>query len=288
MKKVALFLFLILTLSFAGGCNNPTSINDNFSTAGDVITEYDSTSRIIFEASKNDETEQETTFDETQNHIRGLFIKEKKYSYESNNVVILNVTNETTNNYEVTITMTFYSNKGEKLNTQTQTYNDIAAQHSTYFLFQPNIPFDSYKYEVSTSLYKGECYLSNIESGSWNSDTAIFNIYNTPINELDRQGDNTFYYALFSNFQLKNNNKVKLYIRTIAVSINSNDEIAYIADGGDKPIEPNEIINRSTLFHYQLEEFSLDRNTWPIELKGNLKLLIIPYSVLTEEQFNNR
>ena len=293
-KTLAIILILSLITAVLCSCNydEPIDLKENYTPqSSDPIESYDNESRVVVNNSTdtddNTDSNEPNSYEEHQTESDGFFIKDKKYDYGNNNVVLLNVTNETNVNYTVTIKMTYYSKDGRELKTETQTYQDIAADHHTYFVFQPYITFETYKYQLFAEEYSGVCYLSNIHPGDWKSNSAIFSVWNSQVIELAHQGDDNFYNILYTKYQYQNKNDILLYVRACIVSFDSLGNITYINIAGDKDIQANEIQARDALIHYQLDEMNTDKNTWPEKLQGEIEVLVIPIRALTEEQFQN-
>lgn len=293
-KTLAIILILSFITAVFCSCNydDPVDLKANYTPQlSDPIESYDNESRVVVNNSTatddNTDSNEPNSYEENQTESGGFLIKDKKYDYGNNNVVLLNVTNETNVNYTVMIKMTYYSKDGHELKTETQTYQDIAADYNTYFVFQPYIAFETYKYQLIAKEYSGVCYLSNIQPGDWKLDSAIFSVWNSPVIELAHQGDDSFYNILYTKYQCQNNNDTLLYVRTCVVSFDALGNITYINIMGDKDIQVNEIQARDAIIHYQLDEMNTDKNTWPENLQGEIEILVIPIRALTEEQFQN-
>jgi len=149
MKKSISFILLTTFILFTlFGCSNidtPTNTPDD-TTAGDNSSE----------PAFIDPIKDYDTIDETS--AEGFVIKSKKYDYEDNNVVIMNVENRSENNYTVTVDMTYYDDGGNKITKESQSFEGFSASWSTYFLFKPDKAFSNYEYKLTTKEYVGECY----------------------------------------------------------------------------------------------------------------------------------
>ena len=87
----------------------------------------------------------------------GFVVKQKKYDHGSNNLIVLNVTNNNSENYIVTITGYYLDANGNVLKTETQTVNGYVANYEKYFSFIPEIAFDKFVFTLTAEKYSGEC-----------------------------------------------------------------------------------------------------------------------------------
>lgn len=151
MKKafVMLLVFSILPIVLIG-CNENSEKRDL-----NIYSEasYDNESKFVPEA----ESQGGTTSDEQC--LTGEFVvKDKKYTFESNNLVIVSVDNQTNKDYSVTITGTYLDKDGKTLKTETQTFDQYSAGFSQYFLFEPGIAFDKFTYTFEATESVGPFY----------------------------------------------------------------------------------------------------------------------------------
>lgn len=302
MKRfLASLLSFLLILTALCGCQEEQEMSMSYTAlSSDPIESYDSESYFIIETESDVSDEESVTVSETpdkpssspenQTSKNGFLIKDKKYPYKRpcdtayTDVVLLNVTNETNRNYEITIEMTYFAKNETQLTTETQTYQDIAAGHSTYFLFQPQISFDHYKYKVSAKEIDGACYLSNIVQMDWNSDTANFQHWLAHCYDTVQHGDTKMYNHIYTKVSFQNQNDLLLYVRAYIIVFDRYGEIAYITLQGDAEFEAGGILDRSALVYYTLADLNIDRETWPENLQGELRAIIIPFRAVTYEQ----
>lgn len=87
----------------------------------------------------------------------GFVVKQKKYDHGSNNLIVLNVTNNNSENYIVTITGYYLDANGNVLKTETQIVNGYVANYEKYFSFIPEIAFDQFVFTLTAEKYNGEC-----------------------------------------------------------------------------------------------------------------------------------
>ena len=88
----------------------------------------------------------------------GFLAKQKKYNYGENNIVMLNVTNQNTDNYSVKVEGYYLDADGKVLKTETKFVEGYAAGYVKDFLFNPGIAFDSFKFILTAEKFSGECY----------------------------------------------------------------------------------------------------------------------------------
>ena len=149
MKKsisvILMISFILLTLI---GCNNTD-------TPADDTTDDNNNSVPAFVDPIND-------YDKVDDSSTdGFVIKSKKYDYEDNNVVIMNVENQSENNYTVTVDMTYYDDGGNEITKESQSFEGFSANWQKYFMFKPDRAFSSYEYKLTTENFSGECYGKN-------------------------------------------------------------------------------------------------------------------------------
>jgi len=91
-----------------------------------------------------------------------LAINAKKYAYNGNDILILDVKNQSDENYSVTVIVKYYDENGKLLKKEHDTFEGFAADSSNYFLFQPGIKFDSYTCQAYTEKYEDYCLSKDI------------------------------------------------------------------------------------------------------------------------------
>ena len=155
MKKILLsVLILALGVSLLAGCSEEGESSDL-----NIYSEasYDNESKFVpDEESKGNESSDEEAF-------TGEFVvKDKKYTFEGNDLVLVSVENKTNKNYSVTITGTYLDKDGKAIKTETQTYDQYSAGFSNYFLFMPEMQFESFTYEFKTQEAEGPFYAKDL------------------------------------------------------------------------------------------------------------------------------
>ena len=146
MKKFLVMLLVFVTLlTMLAGCSDEGETSDL-----NIYSEasYDNESRFVpEEESKEGAESQSNVSGEGNTSLSGEFIvKDKKYTFEGNDLVIVSVENQTNKNYSVTITGTYLDKDGNVLKTETQTFDQYYAGFSQYFLFEPGMAFDKFSY----------------------------------------------------------------------------------------------------------------------------------------------
>ena len=159
MKKLlAVVLTLMLAFSVFTGCGEQGEGSDL-----NIYSEasYDNESRFVpnEEESKEGSDSESNVSDEensrSENSVSGesntplsgeFVVKDKKYTFEGNDLVIVNVENQTNKIYSVTITGTYLDKNGNVLQTETQTFDQYYPGFSQYFLFEPGMAFDKFTY----------------------------------------------------------------------------------------------------------------------------------------------
>ncbi|MBQ3002205.1 MAG: hypothetical protein IJD82_00580, partial [Clostridia bacterium] len=157
MKKTIIgTLLLALVLSVLTGCSEEIESSDLniFSEAS-----YDNESKFVPEQSADASEE----VSENSEAPTGEFVvKDKKYTFEGNDLVLISVDNQTAKNYSVTITGKYLDAEGKTLRTETQTFDQYSAGYSNYFLFKPNMKFDKFTYEIKTKETDGPFYAKHV------------------------------------------------------------------------------------------------------------------------------
>ena len=88
-----------------------------------------------------------------------LRIEEKKYNYNSNNVMILNVENNSDGVYTITLTCHFKNEAGEDVKVEKRSIEGFPAKHQSYVVLKPHIKFSSFDYEVDIKPHNKPTYL---------------------------------------------------------------------------------------------------------------------------------
>ena len=250
MKKTlsVLLLLSLMFLSFTACSNTGAPTN----TPGDT-TDGDSGSVPAF-------VDQIKDYDKVDDSsTEGFVIKSKKYDYEGNNVVILNLENQSENNYTVTVNMTYCDGAGNTLGEDLQSFEGFAANWQKYFVFEPNKPFDSYTYEIALEEYSGECYAQYVDISFGQLEEAWTEV----------EGDTvTKYPSIISTCYPKNSSGYQLMTGYHLVVIDNTGKIFFSGSRGKKLIAPYaKGDNYSNILILQCLEGDL---VWPEEIKDGV------------------
>ncbi len=176
MKKLLILLLaLALVLTALVGCAKPNTPNEPGSPNTDTpptppITDEDYDEIIGGDNSGNPgetnppegnppvDNPPTTETPEGSQVASGFLAKQKKYNYGENNIVMLNVTNQNTDNYSVKVEGYYLDANGSVLKTETKFVEGYAAGYVKDFLFNPGIAFDSFKFTLTAEKFSGECY----------------------------------------------------------------------------------------------------------------------------------
>lgn len=161
MKRIIAFILICIFALSLCACENDTSIKET--SKMDIVypdTSFDTVSTVYIEDPDGSDGEENVS----DIVIMGGFeVKEKKYHFHNTDHVILFTENKTDKNYTVTVTGTYYDEKGTPLKTEQHTFVGFAAGYENCFLFSPNMTFDSFKYTIDAVKYDGECYAPHVE-----------------------------------------------------------------------------------------------------------------------------
>ncbi|MBQ3003153.1 MAG: hypothetical protein IJD82_05430 [Clostridia bacterium] len=156
------------------------------------IGSYDEESRIsVSKVHEETDSQSEDSSDHSGSNETFL-IKHKIYSYEENNVAIVDVTNETDTDCEFTITGKYLDADGNTVKTESQTFL-FPADYQKYFLFKPDVSFSKFAYEVETKETTEICYAKCLRS-------KFIDFFETdaPIQAQIWQGNYKFYPTLMA------------------------------------------------------------------------------------------
>lgn len=190
MKKLYLILSLVLTLCLLCSCAEealPEYIISNYDEESrldlnDLINNNDSEMNSSTETSKDNSSDSELSdsessvsepsYDESDNskddskpdeNNGSLLIKQKKYTYDGNDLIILDVTNESNGNYSITINGTYLDESGNVLKTEKKTFDQFSEGYKNYFLFKPEIKFSQFTYTVEVNKTNAPCYAKDVK-----------------------------------------------------------------------------------------------------------------------------
>lgn len=262
-KTLVIILTLGLTLAALAGCKDDDT---------NIYTEasYDSVSEFVPDNVSGEETE-------NSNSLTGEFVvKEKKYVYEGNDLVVLNVENNTNKNYVVTITGTYLDAKGNVLKTENRTFDQFSAGYGNNFLFAPDMTFDKFEYKLETSEAGGPFYADKLEY-KYNGLREM--PYYIP--EQISKGDYTMYPSLLASFSYKYTGDADVQADIKWLLVNESGQLVYIA-------EKSRIINVGQGFDRYFDTvvlYTLDGDlVLPDEWKGDIQAIPILQSIAKNTQ----
>lgn len=253
MKKV-LSIILITALSFCAlsGCKQEEEISGNV----DPIESYDNESIFVPESVSSEEKHAD---------IGNIVVKDKKYTYEGNDLVVLNIENKTEANYLISVTGTCLDTNGNVLYTETQEFDQFASGHKHFFIFQPKMQFDKFEYDFAVEETDAKMYINDFEFVFGGLIEAKF-----PVDELVEQNeDYTYYPIILANCGYRNNSKdgTQLHVACTWIIYNDRDEVIATHTTGGKLISPDGEPNYQTPEIYYTTE---DELIWPENLKGEI------------------
>ncbi|MBQ3003105.1 MAG: hypothetical protein IJD82_05190 [Clostridia bacterium] len=307
--KRALYLLLALACLFTALCGCKKD-EPSLPTGADPIESYDEEHKITPEKPKQDigaeisdvsngtqdeDTSETPTYSSPEiTEIVGEFtVKHKKYLYEGNNLVLLYFENGTNAHYTVTIEGIYKDANGNVLHTETQTYNDIASGTNAYFLFKPDMIFESFEYKIASEQYTGILYRSNLVPVDYSSELDIklqywYGHFKPP--KDDAEDEVYLMHQLTTSMQYIHYNDVNTYSDYFVIVFDSNDQIIVLMEkkyrfSMNKNNDPDQYWSQDFHLFYSHEmEFSLDRETWPENLKGGFYGVMVVQAVRTKEE----
>ena len=169
LLMIVAFLFLFVEYKKLGGNEGDPAIS------GTSDPELDKKDVLIQEYLEN-YSEPITNYD-SENFIRlgegdsGMLVKQKKYVYENNDVMILYVENRSGEDCSVILRGSFLDGDGKELAPMTKWFDGLSADDSNYFVFKPNITFEDFAYTLEVKPYSGTAYSEYIYTGNVVIDT---------------------------------------------------------------------------------------------------------------------
>ena len=271
MKRITALIFvLLITLLCAceiKGTDNSADINTSYTM--DDLDDYDNESLFIppTETSDNASTDvnEDTSDPGKTEQADGFMIKDKKYSYEGTDLVILDVKNQTDKNYTLTINGSYLDKDGNVIKTETQTFEGFCAGMQNYFLFQPKITFDKFTYTVEMIEYKEECLMSYFKLLD-----AKLTLKYSSANFIN--GDTKMYPTIFASLHEYNSHSEMLVLYKNVIVIDQHDQIYTIQYRYNTIQAQNETQGWDDYeLYYELTDGEI---TWPDELEGDVKILL--------------
>lgn len=149
MKKLtALLLAMLFTCCTMISCDkdapheasnsNETTQSETSAPTEDIIKDYD-----------QDDSQQGFTIYGKKYYYKGNSFNDQYTGYSEGDVLLLTVTNETDIDYKARVKITYLDENGEKIQTQSKSFNQFIAGYKNYFLFQPGKEYASYTCELT-------------------------------------------------------------------------------------------------------------------------------------------
>ncbi|MBE6799058.1 MAG: hypothetical protein E7525_04720 [Ruminococcaceae bacterium] len=199
---------------------------------------------------------------------KGFLIKDKKYKYQGNDVLILHITNKTSTNYNIAVICEYFDSEGYTIKTETKTFEGFAAGYENYFVFVPRIVFSSHKISVKTQNYNGVAFASYLETKD--------NPGQLTVGAMSKNGSLDLYATIGISFQRANTYNKNLYYAADYVVFNNKGEICYIDNMQLEDYMPPIGTKDPTTFRtwrpfYQSDVLmiNVDKFVWPEELTGS-------------------
>ena len=236
MKKIQLVFLCFFTLLTVGCATNPLNVESDkpLFISLDPIESYDEESRFFVNTESTDSQPEEDS-------SKGFLIKEKKYSYHENDLILLDVTNESNHNYTVTITGNYLDKDGNILKTESQCFEGFAANYQTYFLFMPKISFASFTYTIEVQTFKGACLAPEIDILDGKR-------------RIDKWTTQQTMHQLITTIEYQNKSKQPLTAVLTCILFDKNGDIYQICMPGIKEAPAGEIVGPSIKMYIQYSE----------------------------------
>ena len=267
MKKTLCLMGMLLLLCGCGisedkGTQQPNSLPN-------TVESYDNESVYI---PPSDESE--GVSEDEEKPAFGFVVKDKRYIFEGNDLVILSVENKTEINYSVTITGTYLDKDGNEIKKETQTFKDFASGYQNYFLFQPQISFETFRYEINAVEFEGECLSAKI-SNVWLGELIP---YKGVIQERMMKGDFTEYPCLLAKVGHSNENECRVAIDETLIFLTESGDVYKIMKTGTSYMNAG-VMNDYTTYDLYYEMTDAEKVEIPSELQGEFSILIAVHSV---------
>lgn len=267
MKKT-LIVSLLLALLLCG-CNSESTVSIVYNDISNAISEFDAEETINISQSEENGTSQATTSEEMvgeSNSNDSFRIKYKKYRYMEKDLVILSLENNTAKNYSVTVTGSYYDANKNLLQTETHSFEGIASGCQNYFLFAPNMIFDTFQYTLDYSEYQGECLTAGL--------TAKFSELREewwPLAQVT--GDYiTEYPYINASILYQNSGKAGVCISAVGIAFDENGNILDIEAQGSIAVDVGKTASSAMTLYYEL---TADDFTWPERFKGQVTAIVV-------------
>ena len=266
MKRFLTVIIILATaLTALSGCAEKEDELNIYSEAS-----YDNVSKFVPSTEPDEDTSTEHA-ESTENTseesvvenapLSGEFVvKDKKYSVEGNDLVLVSVENQTNKNYSVTITGTYLDKDGKTLKTETQTFDQYYAGFSQYFLFEPGMQFDKFTYTFEAKEYHGTIYLKGI---GLKYNGIHENL--TPIREEMEKGNYTKYPTVLAGYSTEHTGTLEANVWVKWLLVNESGEILFAFDRNVRFYPGDKYENGET--SYKLYQTTEEELQYPEEWK---------------------
>ena len=260
MRKIFFYLLvLICCMASLGACSEKSTEY--------AISEFDSESKIVI-GDGSGETE-----GGRENAATGEFtVKEKKYTFEGTDLMLLEVTNGTNKNYIVTVNASYLDRDGNVLKTEVQTFDQFGTGYMKYFLFRPGIVFDEFIYTLETEETHEVLYAPRLKARL----AELFE-RGASIDSLVAQGDYRLYPSIIAHFEYEEDVDEVLDVRSEWLLFSEKDELIAIVPLGTYLRDD---IEGQQWIMYQTTDEEL---VWPEKFKGNVRAVHVLKSLVLGE-----
>ena len=263
-KTIAILIAVLMLTAVFAGCKDDGNIYEE--------SDYDNVSVYT--------PEPDTDTSETESSVAltgEIVVKDKIYVYGKKKAVIVTVENNTNKNYSVTICGSFLDEGGKVVSTEEQTFNQYSAGYSGYFLFTPDIEFESFTCTINTAETGGPFHAKDIVLKFHGLEEQMD--YNLDSEKFDA-GDHEKYPTLGARFSAAYKGSTEdLKAGVLWVMINENDEIVDIIAKDPRP-HPGGRENHQSYALFQSTDGPL---VWPEEWQGDIKAIPV-VGIVTESQ----
>lgn len=255
MKKlIALALCFLLLLSSCGSGSGSTY----------VIESYDEESRITISVNS---TEENSASISAPSEEPSFLVKEKRFTCEEGDLMLLEITNESSGNFDITLHGTYYDASGEIITTEIQSFEGFPAGYQNFFLFDPSTSFAEFSYDLEATPCTGAVYAHEIGAMLTGTDEK-----DTIDGEKAMAGDFTRYPTLFANFTVKNESDKELLATFFLVLYNEKNEIV-------ERFSYSPLLPANTPFHQEFKSWTLYRlqegeTQFPEKFGGELRAVV--------------
>ena len=261
MKKALFFITGMLLVVALCGCSKktppPIEIVEPFSN-------YDFTAEIPIDG----ESDQK----------KGFLVKQKKSSYQGNDVMILHVKNQSEKNYSISIEASYLDGNGDVIKTETKNFDGFAAGYENFFLFQPEIHFESFSFELKTEVFDGIPVAQYLLTSGTNGDRVRLELTRSKMNMENTEEFDDWYTVTTAYFNVANTYDKTLSYSADFVLLDSSGEIYIInsklKEKSLRPIKEDEDVRAfgHTIYLDYTDVLWKDKDSyvWPDRLSGEV------------------